>query len=112
VKPEQHSAPCMCYTSTRGINYFTDKALECRRAGSGGVFWDFYHRNLLSGFFDVAVQELAVVRRKNAAATAVAAQREREAELQQRYKDLMAQRSDVRAKASVAPPAAEVIAVS
>lgn len=50
-----------------------------------------------------------MVRRKNAAAAAVAAQQAREAELQQQYKDLLAARSDARSKANIAAP--EAIAV-
>jgi hypothetical protein len=51
------------------------------------------------------------VRRKDAAAGEVSAQQAREVQLQQTYKDLLATRSEVRAMAAVAPPAAEPVAV-
>lgn len=57
------------------------------------------------------LQEVAAVRRKDAAAGEVAAQQAREVQLQQRYKDLLATRSEVRAMAAVAPPAAEPVVV-
>lgn len=56
-------------------------------------------------------QEVAAVRRKDAAAGEVAAQQAREVQLQQRYKDLLALRSEVR-MAAVAPPAAQPVAVA
>jgi hypothetical protein len=57
------------------------------------------------------LQEIAAVRRKDAAAGEVAAQQAREVQLQQKYKDLLAARSEVRAMAAIAPPTAELVAV-
>lgn len=80
-------------------NYYVRKAIH-------GVALLHLERQPLMGTLP-HVQEIAAVRRKDAAAGEVAAQQAREVQLQQRYKDLCASRSEVRATSAVAAQAAE-----